>query len=85
MSSSPDWAGEPTPCPECDRQIDYDYAREDYVHLDGQPCALYDHDHAGYYVTVWIKGPVSQEDADQMVERLVTTPPPGVEVAVVRG
>lgn len=84
MTTHPDLAGEPSPCPECDRQIDYDYAREDYVHLDGTPCALYAHDDPGHYVTVWIKGPVSQEDADAMVERLVAAPPAGIQTAVVR-
>lgn len=85
MSTRADLAGEPQACPECDRQIDYDYAREDYVHLDGKPCALYAHDDPGLYVTVWVKGPVDQDDADALVERLVATPPPGVTASVVRG
>jgi hypothetical protein len=85
MNTLPDLTGEPSPCPECERQIDYDYAREDFIHLDGTPCALYAHEYSGHYVTVWIKGMVSQDDADAMVERLVATPPPGVVAAVVRG
>ena len=67
MSATPDWAGEPEPCAECGRRIDYDYARELHVHLDGRPCGLHNHEAAGHYVTVWVAGSASQEDAERVV------------------
>jgi len=53
-----------------------------------EPCPGCDRvpaDDAGYAVTVWVEGVASQEDADQMVERLVGGLPAGVLASVVRG
>lgn len=71
MSATPDWAGEPKPCDECGRQIDYDYSRELYVHLDGRPCALNDHEDAGFYVTVYVGGAASREAAEKAVGEML--------------
>lgn len=39
----------------------------------------------GFYVTVWVRGPATQDAADALVEALLAATPPAADAAVVRG